>query len=147
MFFRVSAMLSGNKSMILNIKQHVPSAAISVPGQTRSLKISGTIDYAAFATDPHKHGGSTFSVYLIALRFFVESFIQSSPIQYVKLQNSNGLFVTEAKQEDVPIAQQVPRAVAEMYVSAKYLKYDLVFCSCLSLMNHVLLTKGFSAAL
>jgi hypothetical protein len=35
--------------------------------------------------------------------------------------------VTEAKQEGVPLAQHVAQAVAEMYVSAKYLMYDSGF--------------------
>ena len=121
-FFRVSAMLSdNNKSMVLNIEQHIPSVGIPVPGQTRSLKICGTIDYAVLTTDPHKHGAFVLSVYVIALRLSVESFIQSSQFQYVKRQNPNGLFVTEAKQEGVLLAQHVPQAVAEMYASAKYL--------------------------
>jgi len=105
-FFRVSAMLSNSgMRMVLNIEQHIPSVDISVPGETRSLKISGTVDYAALTSDPHKH----------------ESFIRTSQFQYVKRQNPNGLFVTEAKQKGVPLAQHVPQAVAEMYASAKYL--------------------------
>lgn len=35
----------------------------------------------------------------------------------------NELFVTEAKQ-GVPLADHVPRAVAKVYASAKYLSYD-----------------------
>ena len=41
--------------------------------------------------------------------------------------SSGGLFVTEAKQEGVSLAQHVAQAVAEMYASAKYLMYDLGF--------------------
>lgn len=59
-FFRVSAMLSGNKCMVLSIEQHVPPVGISEPGRIYSLKLSGTIDYAAFTTDPHEHGLSIF---------------------------------------------------------------------------------------
>ena len=56
-FFRVSAMLSGGgKGMVLNIEQHIPSVGISVSGQTRSLKIGGTVDYAAITTNPRNHG-------------------------------------------------------------------------------------------
>lgn len=43
---------SGNKSMVLNVEQRIPSVCISVPGQTRSLKISDTIDHANLTTDP-----------------------------------------------------------------------------------------------
>ena len=42
--------------MVLSIKQHVPSVGIPEPGQIHSLKLGGTIDYAAFTTDPCKHG-------------------------------------------------------------------------------------------
>jgi hypothetical protein len=59
-FFQVLAILSGSKSMVLAIEQHIPSIGISVPGQTCSLKFSGTIDYAAFITDPLEHGVSIF---------------------------------------------------------------------------------------
>ena len=134
--------------MVLNIEQHIPSVSISVPGQRRSLKIGGTIDYAALTTDPRKHGLSVRSVYPIALRLSVESFIQSSQFQYIKRQNPNGLFVTEAKQEGVPLAQHAPQAVAEMYASAKYLTYESVFCPRLSLMlSYIRLGKVLSAVL
>ena len=109
--------------MVLNLEHHVPSIGISVPGQKRSLRISGTVDYTALTTDPPKHGASCLSVYLIALKLSVESFIRNSLFQFVKRQNPNGLFVTEAKQEGVPLAQHVAQAVAEMYASAKYLMY------------------------
>lgn len=141
-------MLSDSKSMVLNIEQHIPSVSISVPGQTRSLKIGGTIDYAALTTDPHKHGASVLSVYVIALRLSVESFIEHSSFQYVKGQSPNGLIVTEAKQEGIPLAQHAPQAVAEMYASAKYLTYDSAFFPCLSLiLSHIRLGSGFSAGL
>jgi len=74
------------------------------------LRISGTVDYTALTTDPPKH----------------ESFIRNSLFQYVKRQNPNGLFVTEAKQEGVPLAQHVAQAVAEMYASAKYLSKKIL---------------------
>jgi len=57
-FFRMSAMLSDSKRMVLNIEQHIPSVDISVPGQTRPSNISGTVDYAALATDPLTHDGT-----------------------------------------------------------------------------------------
>ncbi|KAN0128028.1 hypothetical protein V8E53_013051 [Lactarius tabidus] len=109
-FFRASAMLSGNKCMVLNIEQQIPSVCTSVPGQTHSLNISGMIDYAAFITDPLHH----------------RSFIQTSYIQYVRQQNLNGLFVTQAKQEGVLLDRHVPQAVAEMYASAKYLNKGIL---------------------
>jgi hypothetical protein len=146
-FFRVSAMVSGNKGMVLNLEQHVPSVAIPVPDQARSLNICGTIDYAALTTDPYEHGASVLSIYLIALRFSVESFIQTSHFQFIKHKNPNVLFVAVAKPGSGTLAHHVPQAVAEMYASAKYLKYDIVFCSFLSLMNNIRLAKGFSAAL
>jgi hypothetical protein len=67
-FFRVSAMLSGSKTMVLNIGQHLPAVGISVPGQRLSLKILGTIDYAALTTEPSKHGASDLSVDVIERR-------------------------------------------------------------------------------
>lgn len=143
--FRVSAILSGsNKSMMLNTKLHVPSIGISVPGQSHSLKFSGTIDFAAFITDAlsHSHGVSVLSIHLIALRFSVESLLERSEIRDVKLENLKGsFFVTEAKQEEVLLFDHVPQAVAEIYTSAKDLKCDLVFCSCLSLMGHICLAN------
>jgi hypothetical protein len=66
-FFRASAMLSGNKCMVLNIEQQIPSVCTSVPGQTHSLNISGMIDYAAFITDPLHHRVSIFFLYQIVL--------------------------------------------------------------------------------
>ena len=48
--------------MVLSIEQHVPPVGISEPGRIYSLKLSGTIDYAAFTTDPHKHGLSIFQL-------------------------------------------------------------------------------------
>ncbi|KAJ2919592.1 hypothetical protein MD484_g805, partial [Candolleomyces efflorescens] len=104
--FRVKAMLPNNKNMLLNVKQHIPSVGIPVPGQA-PFKLGGTmVDYAVLSTDSRKH----------------ESFIQTSQIQYVKHQNPNGLFITEAKHDSgVPLSQQVPQAVAELYTSAKYL--------------------------
>jgi hypothetical protein len=56
------------KSMVLNFLHHIPSIGISVPSQKRSLRISGTVNYAAFTTDPPKHGVSFLSVYLIVLK-------------------------------------------------------------------------------
>lgn len=109
-FFRVSAMLSGSRSMVLNVKQHIPSVGISVPGQTRSMKINGTIDYAALTIDARKR----------------ESLIRNSLFQFVKRQNPNGLFVTEAKQHGVPLAQHIAQAVAGMYASAKYLGKGII---------------------
>ena len=67
-FFRVSAMLSGGKRMVLNLEQHIPSVGVAVPGQTRPLKITGTVDYAALMTDSHKHRVSSLSVHFVALR-------------------------------------------------------------------------------
>lgn len=60
-------MLSGTKSMVLNLEHHIPSIGIFVLGQKRPLRISGTVDYTALTTDPPKHGASFLSVYLIAL--------------------------------------------------------------------------------
>ena len=141
-------MQSGSKRMVLNIKQHIPSVGIYVPGQRCSLKIGGTINYTALTMDPHKHGASILSIYVIVLRLSIESFIQSSQFQYIKWQNPNRLFVIEVKQEGVPPAQHAPQAVAKMYASAKYLTYESVFCLCLSLMlSHIHLGKGFSMVL
>ncbi|KAI9573877.1 hypothetical protein HD554DRAFT_2310459 [Boletus coccyginus] len=109
-FFRVSAMLSGSKRMVLNLKEHIPSVGISVPGQTCPLKITGAVDYAALTMDIPKH----------------HSFIRNSLFQFVKRQDPNGLFVTEAKQEGVSLAQHVAHAVAEMYASAKYLAKSIL---------------------
>ena len=138
-------MLSGSKSMVLNIVHRIPPVAA---GQTRPLKISGMIDYAAFTTDPCEHGGCAYSAYMIVLRPPVESFIHSSQFQYVELQNPNVFFVTEAKQEGELLAGHIPQAVSGMYAAAKHLKYDPVFCPRLSLMlSHIRLGNGFSAAL
>jgi hypothetical protein len=147
--FRVSAMLSDSKTVVLNLEHHIPSIGISVPGQKRSLRISGTVDYTALTTDPAKHGASFLSVYLIAFKLPVESFIRNSLIQYVKRQNPNGLFVTEAKQEGVPLAQHVAQAVAEMYASAKYLTYDSGFLPTLFtiMLSHIPPGRKFYAAL
>lgn len=126
-FFRVSAMLSGSKRMVLNLKEHIPSVGISVPGQTCPLKITGAVDYAALTMDIPKHRASSPSVQSIVLRLPVDSFIRNSLFQFVKRQDPNGLFVTEAKQEGVSLAQHVAQAVAEMYASAKYLAYNPLF--------------------
>ncbi|KAF9784373.1 hypothetical protein BJ322DRAFT_844894 [Thelephora terrestris] len=109
-FFRVSAMVSGNKGMVLNLEQHVPAVGIPVPDKACSLNICGTIDYAALTTDPYEH----------------ESFIQTSHFQFIKHKNLNGLFVAEAKPGSSTLAQHVPRAVAEMYASAKYLNKGIL---------------------
>ena len=61
-FFRVSAMLSSGKRMVLSLEQHVPSIGVVVPGQTRPLKITGTIDYVALMMESHKHRVSSLSV-------------------------------------------------------------------------------------
>lgn len=63
------------------------------------------------------------------LSFSVDSLIHSTQFQSVEQRNLNGFFVTEAKQQGLGIAGQVPQAVAALYASAKYLKYGLVFCS------------------
>ncbi|TFK23769.1 hypothetical protein FA15DRAFT_743803, partial [Coprinopsis marcescibilis] len=102
-FFRVSAMLSYNQDMDLNVEQPIPSIGVTVPGQTH-LKIGGTIDYAIVATESRKY----------------ESFIQTSQFQYVKRQNPNPLFITKAKQEGVTLRNHIPQAVARMFASAKY---------------------------
>ncbi|KAG5640967.1 hypothetical protein DXG03_006479 [Asterophora parasitica] len=110
-FFRVSAMLAPKGQMVLNVEHHVPPARIPVvPGQTRpSVNIGGAIDYVALTTEPHKH----------------ELFLRNSLFQFVKHQNTwNGLFVTQAKQEGVPLVHQIAQAVAEMYASATYPKYE-----------------------
>jgi len=134
--------------MVLNIEHHIPPLDISMAHQKRSSKISGMIDYAAFTTDPCKHGVCIHSVYMIVLRSSIESFIQSSLFQYVKYQNPNGFFVTEARQEGVPLVEYVPQAVSNMYAFAKYLKYDLVFCPHLLLiLSHIHPGKGFSVVL
>ena len=145
--FRVSAILSGNKSLMLNTELPI---GISVPGQTHSLKFSGTINFAAFTTDAHSHdhGLSVLSIHLIVLRFSVASLLDRSGLTDLKLQNLKGSFiVTEAKQEEVVIYNHVPQAVAEIYASAKDLKCDLVFCSCLLLMCHICLANKSSVVL
>lgn len=81
------------------------------------------VNYATLKTDLPKYGASFLSVYLIPLKLTVESFIRNSQSQ-CQAANSNGLFATEAKQRGVPFAQHVAQAVAEMYVSAKYLTHD-----------------------
>lgn len=68
-------------------------------------------------------------------------------IQYVKRQNSNGLFVTEAKQEGVPLAQHVAQVVGEMYASAKYLTYDSGLLPSLFTSSHILPGRKLYAAL
>ncbi|KAJ3566898.1 hypothetical protein NP233_g6712 [Leucocoprinus birnbaumii] len=79
--------------------------------QTGSLTISGTVEYATLAIDPSKH----------------PSFIRNSRFQYIKRQDCNGSFVTEAKQgPGVPLAQHVAQAIAETYASAKYLSKDIL---------------------
>jgi hypothetical protein len=98
-----------------------------VLGQARSLKITGTVDYAALMADPYKRGVSPLFFSIHRTQTPVEPLIRNSLPQFVKRQNTNGLFVTEAKWEGVTLAQQVAHAVAEMYASAKYLKYDPVF--------------------
>ncbi|KAF9642126.1 hypothetical protein BDM02DRAFT_3124827 [Thelephora ganbajun] len=110
MFFCVSAMLSDEKRMVLNLGQRVPPVSVPMPGQARSLEIAGRIDYTALTMNFHEH----------------HSFITNSLFQFIKRQDPSGLFVTEAKQEEVPLAQQVARAVAEMYAPAKYLKKNVI---------------------
>jgi hypothetical protein len=60
-------MLSGGKHMVLNVEQHIPSVGVTVPGQTRPLKITGTVDYAALMTDSREHRVSSLSVCFIVL--------------------------------------------------------------------------------
>ena len=64
--FWVSAMLSCKRRMALKVEHHFTSLVIPVLGQC-SIKITGTIDYAAFTTDEDQHGVSVFSIYLIQL--------------------------------------------------------------------------------
>jgi len=52
------------------LAQHVPPVGILVPGQTRSFKNTGTVDYAALATDPRKHCASPPPVLSITLRLY-----------------------------------------------------------------------------
>jgi len=64
-----------------------------------------------------------------------ESLIGNSQFQFIKRQSPNGLIVTEAKQEGVPLANHVAQAVGEMYASAKYLTYDSGFLLTLLFTN------------
>ncbi|KAF9643708.1 hypothetical protein BDM02DRAFT_1362680 [Thelephora ganbajun] len=109
-FFRVSAMLSGGKSMVLNLGQNIPPVSVLVPGQAHSLRIAGRINYTALTMDLHEH----------------HLFITSSPFQFMKPKTLNGFFVAEAKRGGAPLTKHIAQVVAEMYASAKYLKEGII---------------------
>ncbi|KAF8310724.1 uncharacterized protein EI90DRAFT_3295720 [Cantharellus anzutake] len=80
--------------------------------------------------------GSQGMVLIIEQHVPAEAPSQTLPhFQYAKRQNSNGLFVTEAKQVGVPVVQHIPHAVAGMYACAKDSKFYPAFCPRLSLMH------------
>ncbi|KAF9642072.1 hypothetical protein BDM02DRAFT_3193961 [Thelephora ganbajun] len=126
MFFCVSAMLSDEKRMVLNLGQHVPRVRVPAPGQASSLGTSGRIDYTILTVDHHKHRAFSPSVHLIELRPFAESFITSSLFSLLRQQNPNGLFVAEGKLGGALLVNRVTQVLAEMYTSAKHLRKSVI---------------------
>ena len=58
-FFRVSAMLPTNQSMVLRIGQDVSPAVVPTPGRRSSVKVvNGMVDYVALTADNSQHSVS-----------------------------------------------------------------------------------------
>lgn len=62
MLLRVSAMLSNENRMVLNLEHNIPAVSVPVDGGKRLLKLSGTIDYTTLVVPRSKHRPSSSSI-------------------------------------------------------------------------------------
>ncbi|KAG1727127.1 hypothetical protein EDB19DRAFT_1750969 [Suillus lakei] len=100
-FFRASAMIPPDKSMVLNMEHIVPATTIS-PSSLQTL--SGFIDYTAVVVDKRR----------------VEFLLDTSQLGSLGRIMPSSFFVMEAKLSDP--SEHVAQAVYEMYACGKFLQ-------------------------
>ncbi|KAH9002738.1 hypothetical protein EDB86DRAFT_206823 [Lactarius hatsudake] len=103
-FFRVLAMVSSEKKMILSLERRVPPTTLH-PSSTTTL--SGFVDYTAVIVD----------------RELPEPNFPDLTFEELKVRMPWGFFVAEAKKTD-ELEKHLPQVIGEMYACTKHLKIN-----------------------
>ena len=114
-FFRVSAMLPSNQSMVLSVEQVIQ--------QTTKHPSRGYIDYTAVIANNHQASELDFPFLNLADELIeLEHVLTSLSSSDLSILMPSGFFVAVPKIESAILLEHVPQAVREMYACAKKLK-------------------------
>ena len=120
-FFRLSAMMPQDQTLVLSLEQKVPPTAVK-PSSTTTLH--GIIDYTAVKLSKTNAGEAFIWLTSLSLAWLnpcIEVFSEIPTMNTLRSIRPAGLVVTEAKSFTMRLEDHIPQAVGEMYACAKSL--------------------------